>query len=183
MDKRYSKGDFFSRINKRRLWLLVSFVWVSSVFFFSTGAVIEGYERSNKSFYADLQSEKEKEFQVCLKSNGVNYLSLLMKNKEECNRRVEEECGGWWLCPEDFHYKVCIRSKAPEKCRNIFVASIPTFHDNVSFWLDRQFYYFSTGYSSPLKCGLFFLFLGPFLFAVGPIVCKKVWDWLLTKQE
>jgi hypothetical protein len=179
-------------INLKRLWLLLTLVWVGVIYTLYSGAIQDGYRGAIRAKYAMELEKKEQEFDHCLAKNGTTRWALVSKYGIVCKYEADKAragCFGIWCLGaiEDSEtYKSCIKSRSLE-CRHIFATEgLSTSEYKRLRWKNRwdeMIFYLSSYFSDPLKTSAMLILLVPILLAVSPRMSKLLICWLTTKPK
>lgn len=175
-----------AKVNRRRLWALLTVIWVVGVatFYWNDIAVRYGASFSTKADI-DLRAQ-ESRFLDCLTRANTTWFSLKAQYGEECKTYAREECKGSMWCAEDRLTDLCLKGKSAE-CRSIYFVSVDQLKDfnpaaaRRKETLEHLGFYLSTEFSAPLKSALLLIFSVPVVLAFLPSVGRVLWRWITTR--
>jgi len=172
-----------AKVNKRRLWVLLTAIWVVAVasYYWDEIAVRYGASFGTKA-EIDIQAQESRFFD-CLSRTNATWFSLETQFGEECKAYARDQCKASMIwCANDRIEDLCLKNKSAE-CRNIYFTSEPAEDFDTAAWRRKKMrehisFYLSTDFSAPLKSALLLIFSVPLLLAFLPRVSRILWRWL-----
>lgn len=167
---------FFQNINKKRLCILLSLIWIVGILYFNFGKISQDYKRTLPEQNEWNRVRLESEFSDCLEQHGTNAYAHRIKYRESCLQEAEKTCNGAVWCMDTEHsnaFHFCMKAKIPE-CRKF------TYFPNSSVSLK---WYLSSSFSDPFKETVFLIFLVPFLMAISPFIGRRTIKWLTNTDR
>ena len=176
----------FAKVNRKRLWLLLSTVWIVVIGAYYWEDVAQGY---SASFVAKADIERGAQavrFEECLIKNNMNWFSLKAKYGEKCQSSARETCDRIGIsiasigC-EQWASEDCLKQSTV--CRSVYWATGEQIIERTQTadfkeTIERIAFYLREQFSVPLKTAVFLMFAFPILIGALPRFLSVLWKWL-----
>ncbi len=169
-------------INKKRLWLLMTAIWIIIVSIYFYSPIKQGISDFEPFYNSHLKAKQRKSFLQCLKEHGTSYAELLRINEKRCSAQVSQTCSKQKspFCSRELRMDICIHSSSDD-CKHFYVInSIEQLGKNSSFERTKEklVFYLSKRYSRPLIHALILVLFVPILIWFSPSIAKKLYQWI-----